>query len=187
MKVNDRLQTTHPRIYAAGDICMNYKFTHAADSAARIVIENALFFGKKKLSELTMPWCTYTDPEVAHVGMYERDAKERGIPIQTFVQQFKEVDRAIADGEEEGMVKVHVKKGTDQILGATIVARHAGEMIGELSLAMNQGIGLGRLASVIHPYPTQAEVIKKTANAWRKTTLTERKKQFLTKFFSWSR
>jgi hypothetical protein len=115
---------------------LDWKFTHAADSAARIVIQNALFLGRKKLSALTMPWCTYTDPEVAHVGLYERDARARGVEVDTYVRDFKEVDRAILDGEEEGFVKVHVKKGRDKILGATIVARHAGEMISEVSVAM---------------------------------------------------
>ncbi|MBW2646469.1 MAG: mercuric reductase, partial [Deltaproteobacteria bacterium] len=122
--VNDRLQTTNHRIFAAGDICLKYKFTHTADATARIVIQNALFLGSKKASALTIPWCTYTDPEIAHVGMYEKDAEEKGIQVDTFVRSLNEVDRAVLDGEDEGFVKVHVKKGTDQILGATIVARH---------------------------------------------------------------
>jgi pyruvate/2-oxoglutarate dehydrogenase complex dihydrolipoamide dehydrogenase (E3) component len=134
--VDDNLRTTNRRIFAAGDVAMRYKFTHAADAAARIVIQNALFCGRKKLSAVVMPWSTYTDPEIAHVGMYERDAAERGIEVDTFTRHFSEVDRAIADGDEEGFVKVHVKKGSDRILGATIVARHAGEMISELTLAL---------------------------------------------------
>src|SRR4030095_1083438 len=121
IEVNDNLRTTNRRIYAAGDVCMAWKFTHAADAAARIVIQNALFPGRKKLSALTMPWCTYTDPEVAHVGLYEHDARERGVAVDTYVRDFKEVDRAILDGEEEGFVKVHVRKGRDKILGATVV------------------------------------------------------------------
>src|SRR4029077_4294222 len=152
--VNDCLQTTNPRVYAAGDVCLDWKFTHAADFTARIVIQNALFLGRKKLSALTMPWCTYTDPEIAHVGLYDRDAHERGMEVDTYVRQFKEVDRAVLDGEQDGFVKIHVKKGHDEILGATIVARHAGEMISEISVAMASRLGLGRLASVIHPYPT---------------------------------
>ena len=127
--VNDYLQTSNPNIFAAGDICLAYKFTHTADATARIVIQNALFFKSKKLSSLVIPWCTYTDPEVAHVGMYERDAVKKGIAVRAFIKPLKEVDRAIADGEEEGFVKVHVRKGSDEILGATIVARHAGEML----------------------------------------------------------
>ncbi len=187
VKVNDGLQTTNPRIYAAGDICMAWKFSHAADAAARIVIQNALFFGRKRLSSLVMPWATYTDPEIAHVGMYERDAKEKGIEIDTFVRKFEEVDRAIADGEEEGFVKVHVRKGTDGILGATIVARHAGEMISELTTAIVGKVGLRALSGVIHPYPTQAEAIKQTADAYNRTRLTPGVKRFFTRFFAWMR
>jgi pyruvate/2-oxoglutarate dehydrogenase complex dihydrolipoamide dehydrogenase (E3) component len=172
ISVNDYLQSTNPRIYAAGDICLPYKFTHTADATARMVIQNALFGGRKKLSVLTIPWCTYTDPEIAHVGMYERDALEKGIPVDTFVRRLEEVDRAIADGEEEGFVKVHVKRGTDIILGATIVARHAGEMINEISLAMVGGLGLKTIAKVIHPYPTQAEAIKQVADQYSRTRLT---------------
>jgi len=170
--VNDYLQTTNPRVYAAGDICLQYKFTHMADATARIVIQNALFQGRKKLSALTIPWCTYTDPEIAHVGLYERDALDKGIPVDTFIKNLKEVDRAIADGEEDGFVKVHVKRGTDKIVGATIVARHAGEMINEISLAMVGGLGLKTLANVIHPYPTQAEAIRQVADAYSRTRLT---------------
>jgi pyruvate/2-oxoglutarate dehydrogenase complex dihydrolipoamide dehydrogenase (E3) component len=118
--VNDYLQTTNSRIYGAGDVCMKWKFTHAADAAARIVIQNALFLGRKKLSTLTMPWCTYTDPELAHVGMYEREAREKGLEVDQFVRPLSEVDRGIIDGET-GFVKVLVKKGTDQILGAPVV------------------------------------------------------------------
>jgi len=170
--VNDHLQTANHRIYAAGDICMKYKFTHTADAAARIVIQNALFLGRKKLSALTIPWCTYTDPEIAHVGMYERDAQERGIEVDTFIRHLKDVDRAIADGEEEGFVKVHVRRGTDKILGATIVARHAGEMISEITLAIVADIGLKTISSVIHPYPTQAEAIRQVADDYNRTRLT---------------
>ena len=192
VKVNDRLQTTNPRIYAAGDICSRYKFTHAADAMAAIVIQNALFphpfgLGQAGTSSLIMPWCTFTEPEIAHVGMYEKEAKEKGIDVDTFTFKLDEVDRAILDGQDEGFARVHVKKGTDQIVGATIVAAHAGDMINEYSLAMKGGLGLGTIAGVIHPYPTQAEVVKKTANLWRKTTFTEGKKRFLIKLFAWMR
>jgi len=172
VQVDDHLQTTNHRIYAAGDVCMKYKFTHAADAAARIVIQNALFLGRKKLSVLTIPWCTYTDPEIAHVGMYEKDAEERGIAIETYEKSMSEVDRAIADGEENGIAKIHVRKGTDKILGATIVARHAGEMISEITLAIVADIGLKTISDVIHPYPTQAEIIKKIADDYNRTRLT---------------
>jgi pyruvate/2-oxoglutarate dehydrogenase complex dihydrolipoamide dehydrogenase (E3) component len=185
--VNDCLQTTNRRIYAAGDVCLDWKFTHAADFSARIVIQNALFLGRKKASALTMPWCTYTDPEIAHVGLYERDARERGLELDTYVRHFKEVDRAVLDGEEEGFVKFHVKKGRDEIVGATIVARHAGEMISEISVAMAARIGLGKLASVIHPYPTQAEAIRQCGDAYNRTRLTPTVKKWMNRWLAWQR
>jgi pyruvate/2-oxoglutarate dehydrogenase complex dihydrolipoamide dehydrogenase (E3) component len=185
--VDDRLQTKNPRIYAAGDICLNWKFTHAADFSARIVIQNALFLGRKKASVLTMPWCTYTDPEIAHVGLYERDARARGIEVDTYTRDFKDVDRAVLDGEEEGFVKFHVRKGRDEILGATIAARHAGEMISEISVAMASQIGLGRLASVIHPYPTQAEAIRQCGDAYNRTRLTPTVKKWMGRWLAWQR
>jgi len=185
--VNDRLQTKNPRIYAAGDVCMNWKFTHAADAAARIVIQDALFFGRKKLSALTMPWCTYTDPEIAHVGMYERDAKQKGIEIDTFVKPFAEVDRALTEGHEQGFVKIHVKKGTDKIVGATIVGKNAGGQISEITLAIVNKIGLGKIASVIHPYPTEAEIIKQLCDAYNRTRLTPTLKKWFSKWFQFKR
>ena len=185
--VNEHLQTANPRIYAAGDICLKYKFTHTADATARMVIQNALFFGRKKQSALTIPWCTYTDPEIAHVGMYERDAQEKGIAVDTFIRPLNDVDRAIADGEEEGFVKIHVKKGTDKILGATIVARHAGEMLSEITLAIVGNLGLGTLSNVIHTYPTQAEAIKQVADAYNRTRLTPFIKGLFTRWLAWRR
>jgi pyruvate/2-oxoglutarate dehydrogenase complex dihydrolipoamide dehydrogenase (E3) component len=185
--VNDCLQTTNPRIYAAGDVCLARKFTHAADFTARIVIQNALFLGRKKVSALTMPWCTYTDPEVAHVGLYEHEARERGLEVDTYLREFKHVDRAVLDGEDVGFVKIHVRKGSDEILGATIVARHAGEMISEISVAMAARIGLGRLASVIHPYPTQAEAIRQCGDAYNRTRLTPTVKKWMERWLAWQR
>jgi pyruvate/2-oxoglutarate dehydrogenase complex dihydrolipoamide dehydrogenase (E3) component len=170
--VNDYLQTTNRRIYAAGDVCLKHKFAHTADASARIVVQNALFLGRKRLSALTIPWCTYTDPEIAHVGLYVREAHEKAIPVKTFTILMHDVRRAIADGEEEGFVKIHVRDGTDRILGATIVAKHAGEMISGLSLAISSGIGLRVLAQVIHASPTQAEAIKMAADAYCRTRLT---------------
>jgi pyruvate/2-oxoglutarate dehydrogenase complex dihydrolipoamide dehydrogenase (E3) component len=187
VKVNERLQTTNPRIYAAGDICSPYKFIHMADALARIAIQNTLFLGRAKASALTVPWCTYTDPEIAHVGLYEKEAEEKGIPVQTFVQELHDVDRALLDGEVEGFVKIHVRKGSDKLLGTTIVARHAGEMISELTLTMVGRLGLKTLATVIHPYPTQAEAIKKTADAYNRTRLTPFVKSTLEKWLAWSR
>ena len=187
IEVNEHLQTTNPWIYAAGDICLKYKFTHTADATARMVIQNALFLGRKKQSALTIPWCTYTDPEIAHVGMYERDAQEKGIAVDTFVRTLDDVDRAIVDGEEKGFVKIHVKKGTDKIVGATIVARHAGEMLGEITLAIVGNLGLGTLANVIHTYPTQAEAIKQVADAYNRTRLTPFIKGLFTRWLAWRR
>src|SRR5438552_4789799 len=185
--VNDCLQTSNPHIYGAGDVCLAWKFTHAADFSARIVIQNALFLGRKKASALTMPWCTYTDPEIAHVGLYERDARERGLEVDTYAREFKEVDRAVLDGEQDGFVKFHVRKGRDEILGATIVARHAGAMISEISVAMAARIGLGRLASVIHPYPTQAEAIRQCGDAYNRTRLTPTVKKWMGRWLAWQR
>lgn len=171
VEVNDYLQTTNKNIFAAGDVCMAWQFTHAADFAARIVLQNALFMGRKKLSDLVMPWCTYTDPEVAHVGLYEHEAQAKGIAVDVYKKSFAEVDRAMADGETEGFVKVITAKGSDRILGATIVARHGGEMLGELTLAIQHNVGLGKIASVIHPYPTQAEAIRHLGDQYNRTRL----------------
>ncbi len=192
VKVNARLQTSNPKVYAAGDICFPFKFTHTADAMAQIVIQNALFphplgFGYASTDSLIIPWCTFTEPEIAHVGMYEGEAKEKGHAVDTFTFQLDDVDRAILDGEDEGFARVHVKKGTDTILGATIVAAHAGDMISEFTLAMKGKLGLSTISGTIHPYPTQAEVIKRVANAWKKTTFTEGKKNFLKKLFARSR
>jgi pyruvate/2-oxoglutarate dehydrogenase complex dihydrolipoamide dehydrogenase (E3) component len=189
--INDFLQTTNPHIYAVGDVCLKWKFTHAADAAARILIQNALFsvfgIGRKKLSNLIMPWCTYTDPEVAHVGMYEQEAKEQGIEVDTYSISLTDVDRAIVDGETEGFAKVHVKKGTDKILGATIVARHAGDMISEVTLAIVGNLGLKAIASTIHPYPTQAEAIRKVADAYSRTRFTPFIKKLFSTWLAWNR
>lgn len=165
IQVDDFLRTSNPKIYAAGDVCLEHQYAHAADAAARIVVQNALFRGRQRLSALVIPWCTFTDPEIAHVGLYVREARERNIPVKTFTVPMHTMVRALTDSEEVGFVKIHVKEGTDEILGATIVARHAGEMINEITLAMVAGIGLRALAKVIHAYPTQAEAIKKAAEA----------------------
>jgi pyruvate/2-oxoglutarate dehydrogenase complex dihydrolipoamide dehydrogenase (E3) component len=185
--VDDNLRTSNRAIFAAGDVCLDTKFTHVADFSARIVIQNALFFGRKRFSALTIPWCTYTDPEVAHVGLYEHDARERAIDVDTFMRPLREVDRAVLDGEDEGFVKIHVKKGSDRIVGATIVASHAGELVSEITLAMAGGIGLGRLASVIHPYPTQAEAIRQLGDAYNRTRLTPFVKRLFGAWLRWTR
>ena len=185
--VDDHLRTRNKRIFAAGDVCMSAKFTHAADFAARAVVQNALFLPSKKLSSLNIPWCTYTQPEVSHVGLYAHDAAERGIEIDTYTREFREVDRAIAEGDEGGFVKIHVAKGRDKILGATIVAKHAGDLISEISVAMAGGTGLSRLASVIHPYPTQAEAIRQIGDAYNRTRLTSFAATALRYFFTFTR
>lgn len=187
VRVNDYLRTTNRRIYAAGDVALERKFTHMADATARIVIQNALFWGRKKLSSLTIPWCTYTDPEIAHVGVYVKDAREQDFPIKTFTVPMSDVDRAVLDGEDEGFVKIHVHEGTDTILGATIVARHAGEMINEISLAMVAGIGLKIVSQVIHSYPTQAEAIRKAGDAYNRTRLSPFLKALSSRWLAWSR
>jgi pyruvate/2-oxoglutarate dehydrogenase complex dihydrolipoamide dehydrogenase (E3) component len=187
VKVNDRLQTTHPRIYAAGDICSPYKFTHAADFMARIVIQNALFMGRAKASALTIPWSTYTSPEIAHVGLTPQQAQERGIETETYTQELGEVDRAILEGEEEGFTRVHVKKGSDRIVGATIVATNAGDMISEISLAMTHGLGLKKLGSTIHPYPTQADAIRKLGDQYNRSRLTPFVRSAMGRWLAWTR
>ncbi len=185
--VNDLLQTSNPSVYAAGDICSSYKFTHAADAMARIVVANALFKARQKVSDLVIPWCTYTDPEVAHVGMYEKDAREKRIDVQTLTIPLSDVDRALLDGESEGFARIHLKKGTDRILGATIVARHAGEMISEISLAITARLGLSAVGRTIYPYPTQAEAIKKLADAYNRNRLTPFVKKLFTSWLRWQR
>lgn len=187
VKVDDRLRTKNPRIFAAGDVCSPYKFTHNSDFQARIVVQNALFFGRAKASALTIPWVTYTDPEIAHVGLYEEEARERGIAVRTFVQELSEVDRAILDGETEGFVRIHVRDGSDEIVGATIVAAHAGEMISEVTLAMAGRLGLGTIARTIHPYPTRSEAIRKIGDAYNRTRLTPRVRALFEKWFRWTR
>lgn len=185
--VDDFLRTTNRKIYAAGDICSSYRFTHNSDFQARIVIQNALFLGRARASALTIPWCTYTDPEVAHVGLSEREAEARGVPIRTFVQDLEDVDRALLDGESEGFVKVHVRAGTDRVVGATVVARHAGEMLPELTLAVTHKVGLGKLARTIHTYPTQADAIRRTGDAYNRTRVTPRVKRLFETWLRWTR
>ncbi|MGE5257203.1 MAG: mercuric reductase [Hyphomicrobiales bacterium] len=187
VQVNDRLQTTNPDIYAAGDICSPYQFTHAADFMARTAIRNALFFGRAKASALTIPWCTYTKPEIAHVGLYEKQAREQGVEVATFTRELSDVDRAILEGQTNGLVRVHVRKGTDRIVGATIVAEHAGEMISELTLAMTHGLGLKQIADSIHPYPTQTEAVRQVGDAYNRTRLTPFAKSFFSRLLAWGR
>lgn len=185
--VDDRLQTSNRRIYAAGDIASRFKFTHAADALARIALQNALFHRGLSASRLVIPWCTYTDPELAHVGLTAAEAKEQGIAIETFQRPLREVDRAILDGETHGFARIHVQAGTDRIVGATIMARRAGEMIGEVALAMTAKLGMRSLSATIHPYPTQAEVLKQLGDAYQRTRLTAGVRWLFGKWLDWTR
>jgi len=187
VEVDGRLRTSNPRVYAAGDVCSQYKFTHAADAMARHVIANAFFFGRRKVSALTIPWCTFTDPEVAHVGMTEADAQRAGLAVATITQSFDHVDRAILDGETEGLARVHYDQKSGKILGGTIVARHAGEMIGQLTQAITTGLSLSALSTTIQPYPVQADALKKIGDAYLRTKLTPTVKTIFEKWFAWRR
>ena len=181
--VNDYLQTSNPNIFAAGDVCMNHKFTHAADAAARLVVENSLFRKSSKVSELVIPWCVYTDPEIAHVGLYERTALAKGLKVRTFGLEMREVDRAITDGAHDGFVKMIVEEKSDKILGATVVGPNAGELIAGITLAMKNRLGMKSISSTIYPYPTQSLAIKRTADKYMGSKLTQRLKWALGKWF----
>ncbi len=187
IEVDDALRTSNPDIFAAGDVASKYQFTHAADFMARIVIQNALFMGRAKASALTIPWCTYTSPELAHVGLNPKDAQEQGVEIDTYTQPFDAVDRNMLEGETEGFVRVHTRKGTDDIVGATIVGAHAGDMIPEIVLAMTHKLGLKKIASTIHPYPTRAEAIRRIGDQYSRTRLTPFVKKLMGKWLAWRR
>ncbi len=181
IEVDDFLRTSNRRIYACGDVASWYQFTHTADAQARIVIQNALFYSRARASKLVVPWCTYTSPEIAHVGMYEADARAAGHEVKTITIPLADVDRAVLDAEDSGFLRVHHEKG--RILGATMVAEHAGDMIGELALAITAGVSLSQISGTIHPYPTQAEVIRKVGDAFRRTGLTPLTKRLLRGWF----
>jgi pyruvate/2-oxoglutarate dehydrogenase complex dihydrolipoamide dehydrogenase (E3) component len=170
--VTDRLQTTNPRVFAAGDVASRFKFTHAADAAARIVVQNALFFGRRRASTLVMPWCTYTFPEVARVG--DIDGKAVTVPMG-------DVDRAVLDGEMDGFVRVHHDRG--RIRGCTIVAPHAGDLIGHVAAVMRRGGTLSDLSGTVFPYPTYAEGLRKAGDAYRRTLLTPLVKSLFHRYF----
>jgi pyruvate/2-oxoglutarate dehydrogenase complex dihydrolipoamide dehydrogenase (E3) component len=185
--VDDSLSTTNRRVYAAGDICSAYKFTHAADAMARIVLHNALFFGRKKASALVIPWATYTDPEVAHVGLSAKDAEQRSGTVMTLTVPLSEVDRAVLEDETEGFARVHLDRRQGKILGATMVASHAGELIGEMAVAMSAHIGMSTIGLTIHPYPTQAEAWKRLGDEWNRTRLTPGVRTLLRSLLRWRR
>ena len=182
--VNEYLQTSQLHIYAAGDIAGSFQFTHLADAHARVVVRNILMplqLLRQKIETAVLPWVTYTDPEIAHVGFGEREAQKSNIVYDLFVVPLEEVDRAVVESEEIGFAKVLAAKDSDKILGVTIVGARAGDLIHEFVLAMKAGIGLGTLASTIHAYPTFAELARKVGDKYNRTRLTPRAK----KVFTW--
>jgi pyruvate/2-oxoglutarate dehydrogenase complex dihydrolipoamide dehydrogenase (E3) component len=170
--VDDRLRTTNRRIYAVGDVASSYQFTHVADAQARLAVRNALFFGRGKASALVVPAAIYTSPEVARVGPTLRELREEGVAVETLTVRFSEVDRARLDGDEEGFLQLHLREGKDEILGATLVGPHAGDLISQVTQAKKLGLGLAKVGEVIFPYPTTAEALRKAADLYRRRRLT---------------
>lgn len=166
IRVDDFLCTTNPNVYAAGDVCMPYKFTNAAQASAHIAVQNALLSGQQRHTELTIPWCTFCDPEIAHVGLRVLEARQRSIPIKSFTIMMQDVDRAITDGQDVGYLKIHIEDGTDKILGATIVASRASELVNEMAVILGSGISMNKLANIVHTYPTESRAITLAALAY---------------------
>jgi pyruvate/2-oxoglutarate dehydrogenase complex dihydrolipoamide dehydrogenase (E3) component len=181
--VDDRMRTSNPRVFAIGDVASKHKFTHAADAQARMVVRNALFFGRGKATELVIPWCTYTSPEVAHVGIPADEAARAGDEVRTITIHLKDLDRALTDGETEGFVRIHLAAGGDTILGATIVAPHAGDLISQVTQAMTAGIGLGKVGAAIYPYPTLADALRRAADVLNRDRLTNTTRRAFGLFF----
>jgi pyruvate/2-oxoglutarate dehydrogenase complex dihydrolipoamide dehydrogenase (E3) component len=186
IEVDDRMRTTNRRILAIGDVASRYRFTHAADAQARLAVPNALFFGLGggRRSSLVLPWCTYTDPELAHTGRTIAELEADGIAYDTVTVPLAEVDRARLDGDTAGFLRVHVARGGDRIVGATLVSRHAGETISELTLAIRARLGLGAIGATIHPYPTVAEALRKASDIRSRGRLTPFARRVLRGFFS---
>ena len=184
IEVDARMRTSNRRIFAIGDVASRYRFTHTADAQARMVVPNALFFGLGggKTTRLVVPWCTYTDPEVAHTGSSAADLDAAGVAYDSVTVPLTEVDRARLDGETSGFLRVHVARRGDAILGATLVSAHAGETISELTLAIRSGLGLGKLGTTIHPYPTVSEALRKAADARSRGRLTPAARRVLDVF-----
>ncbi|MEB2343529.1 MAG: mercuric reductase [Deltaproteobacteria bacterium] len=170
--VDDFLRTTNRRVYAVGDCALETRFTHAADAAARLAVRNALFYGRQRLSRLVIPWCTYTDPELAQAGLTPQQAEEQGVAIDTYTVPMTANDRARTEGETEGFARLHTPRGRDTIVGATIVGAGAGEQIALVVAAMTAGLGLGALSATVLPYPTRAMAVTGAANAYLRTRLT---------------
>ncbi|HUX72629.1 MAG TPA: mercuric reductase [Steroidobacteraceae bacterium] len=164
--VDDYLRTSNANVYSAGDVCMQHKFTNVAQASAQIAVLNAFRLKRRRQSHLLIPWCTYCDPQVAHIGLHVRQARRRAIAVRSVTIMMQDVDRAITDGQDEGFVKIHVRRGSDEILGASIVAAQAGEMINELSVIMSAGIGMRQLAGILHTYPAQSDAIRLAAVAF---------------------
>ncbi len=186
IRVDRHLRATHPGIYAAGDVAGSYQFTHFAEYQARIVIRNILlprFLGilHGKAEGFVLPWTTFTEPEAARVGLNEKEAQRTGISYDVYQYDFSELDRAILDAADTGFVKVLTVRGTDRILGATLVGEGAGEMVHEFVLAMKNGIGLGTLSNTIHVYPAISQAVQRVADTYQRTRLTRRAR----KLFSW--
>jgi pyruvate/2-oxoglutarate dehydrogenase complex dihydrolipoamide dehydrogenase (E3) component len=187
ISVDDFLRTTNSKVYAAGDCCSKFKFTHAADAMARILIRNALFFGRQRVSKLVIPWTTYTEPEVAQLGLTVAAAAKQGIACDVLTVELRDVDRAVLDGSTDGFGRLLLKKGSDEIIGATLVAAHAGDMIPQAVLAMQNNLGAGRFAEAIFPYPTQAEIWRKLGDAYNRSRLTPFNKKVLSGIINWRR
>ena len=185
--VDDHLRTTNRRIYAAGDVCSSQKFTHVADAMARIVIRNALFLGRERLSRLVIPRVTYTDPEIAHVGWNIMDGEKAGVDLLSLTAPLDENDRAIIDGEENGYVTIYIDQRSGHIRGGTIVARHAGEMIGQLTLAITQGLKIGALARTIQPYPTLSDSLRQVADRYEMNRIRPWQRRLIKLWLSWNR
>jgi pyruvate/2-oxoglutarate dehydrogenase complex dihydrolipoamide dehydrogenase (E3) component len=189
VETNEYLQTLYPNIYACGDVAGPYQFTHTASHQAWFAAVNALFGGLRRFRAdySVIPWATFTDPEVARVGLNETDARAQNVPYETTVYGMDELDRAIADDAAYGMVKVLTVPGKDRILGATIVAEHAGELIVEFISAMKHGVGLNKILGTIHIYPTLAEANKYAAGVWKKAHAPERVLRVLERYHAWRR
>jgi pyruvate/2-oxoglutarate dehydrogenase complex dihydrolipoamide dehydrogenase (E3) component len=189
IETNDYLQTLYPNIFACGDVAGPYQFTHTAAHQAWYAAVNALFgrFRSFKVDYSVIPWATFTEPEIARVGLNETEAKEKGIAVTVTTYGIDDLDRAIADSEAHGFVKVLTVPGSDKILGVTIAGEHAGDLIAEYVMAMKHGLGLNKILGTIHIYPTLAEANKFAAGNWKRGTVTKGQWSFLAAFQNWGR